>query len=398
MVNNYFHQIGSGEVNYMAEQPKLRIVADENMPFVKEAFASFGEVVTAPGRAISRSQLTEADILLVRSVTRVDEELLHDTPVRFVASATIGIDHIDLGYLRDNSIGFAYAPGSNADSVAEYVLAALSVIARKTSMDLAGRTIGIIGVGNVGSRVFRHALTLGMKPLLCDPPKQRLTKCDLYRSLDEVLASADIVTIHVPLVTEGEEKTFHMVNDAFLDRMKSAAVLINTSRGSVVDEAAVLSRRKRIGSLVLDVWENEPSISGNLVAAADIATPHIAGYSYDGKVRGTQAIYEAACAWYFKNPVWTPPAAVFGGEVAVLDLTAKRENPVSGAILQAYAIEHDHERLKKILELPEGARTRYFDDLRKNYPKRSEFPHYSIKPGSCSEESVKVLGKLGFRI
>ena len=370
----------------------MKIVVDENIPLVMEAFSRFGEVVAVPGRSIDNRLLADTEMLLVRSVTKVDKMLLDGTPVKFVGSATVGIDHIDTEYLGENSIGFAHAPGSNADSVAEYVLAALCIISARTGRELSDLTLGIIGVGNVGSRVFRHALTLGMNLVLCDPPKKRLQNSELYRPLREVLENADIISLHVPLTTAGDDATIQMVNRNFLASVKKNTVLINTSRGKVIDEAALLDRRKDLGGLVLDVWNNEPRISNDLVNTADIATPHIAGYSYDGKVRGTKALYDAACAWYFKKPEWKPMISEVPAEL-ILD---EEHGPVSRAILQAYPIENDDRALRKILTMDADEQPRYFDELRRSYPKRREFGNFTIKPGCCSDEIREKLKHVGF--
>ncbi|MBN1761374.1 MAG: 4-phosphoerythronate dehydrogenase [Chitinispirillaceae bacterium] len=370
----------------------MKIVVDENIPLAVEAFSTFGEVTAVAGREIDNKLLADAEMLLVRSVTPVDGALLEGTPVKFVASATIGIDHIDTVYLKEHNIGFAHAPGSNADSVAEYILAALCVISGWGERKLSEMTLGIIGVGNIGSRVFRHALTLGMNPVLCDPPKKRLLRSEMYRPLQQVLETSDIITLHVPLTTSGEDATVEMVNRNFLASVKRKAVLINTSRGKVIDSAAVLDRRKDLGGLVLDVWENEPGISADLVNVTDIATPHIAGYSYDGKVRGTKAVYDAACAWFFKQPEWEPDITDAPVE---LQLSEEYE-PFSNAILQAYPIENDDRALRKIISLEKDEQPRYFDELRRTYPKRREFPSYSIRKGSCSGEVLEKLRRLGF--
>jgi erythronate-4-phosphate dehydrogenase len=371
----------------------MNIVVDENIPLAAEAFSTFGSVTAVSGRAIEASMLRETQMLLIRSVTRVDAALLEGSAVKFVASATVGIDHIDTDYLKANNIGFAYAPGSNADSVAEYVLSALCVISGWGKRSLSDLTLGIIGVGNIGSRVFRHAITLGMNVILCDPPKKRLLHSELYRPLNEILENADVISLHVPLTTAGEDATFRMVNRNFLASVKKGAVLINTSRGRVIDEVALLDRRKDLGGLVLDVWENEPAINPDLVNVTDIATPHIAGYSYDGKLRGTKALYDAACAWFFKTPEWEPALTD-----APVELSLSNEyEPFSHAILQAYPIENDDRGLRKIVALEKVEQSRHFDDLRRNYPKRREFSGFTIRKDSCGKEVLQKLMSLGFQ-
>jgi erythronate-4-phosphate dehydrogenase len=375
----------------------MQIVVDENIPFAGEAFSAFGDVITVKGRDICSRHLQNAEMLLVRSTTVVNETLLKGTPVKFVASATVGIDHVDLGYLSENNIGFAHAPGSNADSVAEYIITAIIHSAGKNGYHLGNLTIGIIGVGNVGRRVVTHADTLGMRSLLFDPPKQRTQQGGVYRPLDEVLAESDVVSLHVPLITGGENKTAHMVDESFLRRMKKGAVLINTARGKVINEQAVISHRRRLGGLVLDVWDNEPAINTNLLQICDIATPHIAGYSFDGKVRGTLAIYEAANAFYARKPQWNPSTYIFNEPAGTIDLGLDAD-PVSSAVMRACPIIHDDRTFRKICTMEEQGRSAYYDEIRHDYPRRMEFPHYVIKTNGHSLKSIEQLRLLGFTI
>ncbi|MCK4325827.1 4-phosphoerythronate dehydrogenase, partial [bacterium] len=212
---------------------EMKIVADKNIPFVEEAFGKLGEVATLPGRQINSSAVKEADVLLVRTVTRVDERLLKGSRVRFVATATIGLDHVDLDYLKKKGIGFASATGCNANSVAEYIVAALLIFAQRYEFSLSGKTIGVVGVGNVGSRVVEKAGILGMNVLQNDPPLARKTGESRFRPLEELLQKSDILTLHVPLSHEGEDATYHMANEALFEKMKKGGFFINTSRGAV---------------------------------------------------------------------------------------------------------------------------------------------------------------------
>jgi erythronate-4-phosphate dehydrogenase len=377
----------------------MKIVADANIPFVKEAFSEFGEVEVVSGRSIGRETIADASMLLVRSVTPVNRELLEGSPVKFVASATTGIDHIDTAFLSDSNIGFAYAPGANANSVAEYVIAAIVLFAEKNSIDLKGKTLGIIGVGNVGGRLFSLANAIGLRCLLNDPPKKKLTKSDFYIDLDTLLAQADILTLHVPLVKSGENPTFHMANDAFFSKVKKGTLFINSSRGGVVDEAALRANRKRLGGLVLDVWENEPGISLETLKMADFATPHIAGYSYDGKLRGTNMVYEAACAFYFKSKTWLMEKCIQEGAAQSLDLR-KCPDPLAQAVVRSCPVVEDDERLREALEINDDKkRADYFDGLRNSYPKRLEFSHFSLQcSAETPPETIEVFKGLGFRM
>ncbi|MHC4143793.1 MAG: 4-phosphoerythronate dehydrogenase, partial [Planctomycetota bacterium] len=262
----------------------MKIIADANIPFVAECFSSIGEVEVVAGREITPGIVAEADVLLVRSITPVGEDLLAGSKVRFVATATIGIDHIDVDFLRRHNIGFASAPGSNANSAAEYVIAGLLEIGQKYALDLEGKSIGIIGVGNVGSRVAKKCAALGMDVYLNDPPLhpplRRQTGDAKYLPLKE-LFTCDFITLHTPLTFERPDKTFHLANEEFFKSLKKGCVFVNASRGGVVDSAALKAaiQSERFGAVVLDVWENEPDIDTDLLQMVDLGTPHIAGYS-----------------------------------------------------------------------------------------------------------------------
>jgi erythronate-4-phosphate dehydrogenase len=283
----------------------MKIVADPNIPFVREAFGALGEIVFVPGRQMDAAIVRDADLLLVRSVTPVNAALLDGSRVKFVATATIGTDHIDLDYLQSRSIGFSSAAGSNANSVAEYVVTAMLEVAHRRKFRLRDKTLGVIGVGNVGTRVSRYAEALGMRVLRNDPPRARTERLTDFVPIERVLSDADIITLHVPLTKEGAHATHHMVAKDTLAALEDRRpILINTSRGAVVDNKALLKAidGERLGGVVLDVWENEPNISPELLDVVEIGTPHIAGYSFDGKANGTQMIYEAACKFFGIEP------------------------------------------------------------------------------------------------
>jgi erythronate-4-phosphate dehydrogenase len=376
----------------------MKILADSNIIFVREAFAGFGRVDIVDGREITHDHLEGVDVLLVRSITQVNRELLNGTSVKFVASATIGTDHIDCGYLKENNIGFAHAPGSNGNAVAEYVVSALVHLAQKKNRELSGLTLGIIGVGNVGSRVLAHAQALGMRCLLNDPPKKALTGSDIYIPLSSVLRESDVVTVHVPLVTNGNDATHHLVSGEFIASMKKGAMLINTSRGDVLDEKSLTHARQKLGAVVLDVWKNEPKPHAGTIAACDIATPHIAGYSYDGKVRGTEMIYEASCAYFFKKINWQAPD--MSGERKRIQLDNKNpEDVLSATVFAAYPIMEDDARFRKILDIETEKQGAFFDTMRRTYPKRLEFCNYTVSVGKkCPQATLSMLSNLGFKV
>ncbi|MBD3347325.1 MAG: DUF3410 domain-containing protein [Chitinivibrionales bacterium] len=371
------------------------VLADTNIRMAESAFSQFGTVNCMPGREITKEHLNNVGMLIVRSVTRVGEELLRETPVKFVGTTTIGIDHIDTGYLRDDNIGFASAPGSNADSVAEYVVSALFHLNKGS--DFKGKTIGIIGVGNVGSRVCARARTLGFQCLLNDPPKKKRTGCDIFRELPEVLGQADIVTVHVPLENEGEYATRHMINDSFLSMMKEGAILVNTSRGNVSDEDAIVKNRSKLGGCVLDVWQNEPDLSEKTLSVADIATPHIAGYSIDGKIRGTKMVYDAACAFLFKENKWDAGDYRKEGTQYSIDLK-ESSDPVFDAMRFVYPIMEDDAALREITSKKAEERASYFDSLRANYGDRYECLKYSVVCSKGQEREAGILKGLGFSV
>ena len=353
----------------------MKIVADANIPFVEECFSSMGKVEVVAGSDVTAEVVSDAEVLLVRSVTKVDSGLLSGSNVRFVGTATIGVDHIDIEYLRDNNIGFASAPGSNANSVAEYVVAGLLELGKSVE----GKSIGVAGVGNVGSKVAKKCEALGMKVLLNDPPLQRQTKDAKYLPIERIF-DCDFVTLHTPLTFEGEDKTFHLADEKFFSSLKKGSVFFNTSRGGVVDSEALKRAIKSggLGSVVLDVWEDEPSIDVELLEMTDIGTPHIAGYSFDGKVAGMIMIYKAACEHFgiegrYEVGDFLPVAAV--GE---LEMDSELEDVLHQTVKKIYDIKKDDSDLRRILEEPIGKRGKFFSGLRKNYPVRREFQNTRV--------------------
>ncbi len=379
----------------------MKIVADENIPFVKQAFEKLGEVVTYPGRHINSAAVKESDILLVRSITRVDEPLLRGSKIRFVATATIGCDHIDIDYLKKESIQFASAAGCNANSVAEYLAAALLILARRHGFSLSEKTIGVVGVGNVGSRVVEKAGILNMNTLQNDPPLSRKTGELHFRPIEEILKQSDIITLHVPLTYEGQDATYHMVNDSFLEKMKKGSFLINTSRGAVVDNPALLMsfRQNKLKGAVLDVWEGEPEINEELLRAVELGTPHIAGYSLDGKTNATILIYRAVCH-FLKVPCdWqlpelpSPPCP----KIEVDDSGENDEKILAEVVKKAYDLERDDKALREVLEIPQSQRQIFFDQLRSKYPVRREFNSIEVNVKGANQELSQKLKALGFR-
>jgi erythronate-4-phosphate dehydrogenase len=376
----------------------VKIVADANIPLLAEAVGPLGEVVALPADRITADAVRDADALLVRSVTKVDEALLGGSRVRFVATATIGFDHIDQAYLAANGVGFAYAPGSNARSVAEYVLAAIFTLAEKHGFRVADKVLGIVGCGNVGGRLARLAEGIGMRVLRNDPPLARETGDPRYVSI-EALPEADIVTFHVPLERSGPDATYHMINDGLLGDLGRGVILMNSSRGSVADSAALKKAvdAGRIGSLVLDVWEGEPNIDLDLLDRVHLATPHIAGYSYDGKINGTRMVLEALCRHFGLAREWDPAPLMPPPAVPRVRLPGglSVQQALGRAIRAAYDIEADDTRLREIAGRPPQERGKYFSTLRKKYPVRREFPSMTVElaaPDAAVEAALRAIG------
>ncbi|WP_103019982.1 4-phosphoerythronate dehydrogenase [Salinibacter altiplanensis] len=382
----------------------LNILADANIPRVEDAFGPFGTVRRMPGREMEPSDVAAADVLLVRSVTPVGPELLEDTDLRFVGSATIGTDHVDRAHLRSRGIPFAHAPGSNADSVADYVVAALLALARRRGVSLEGRTVGIVGCGNIGGRLARRLPALGMEVLKHDPPQARAAeaagKPHSFVSLNTVLDTADVVTLHVPLKESGPDPTHHLVDEAFLDRLGDGAWLLNTSRGAVVDGGALLEARRQggLGVAGLDVWENEPSPDPALIEAVDLATPHIAGYAHDGKVRGTEMLYRALCEELGAEARWEGTAAIRPSSTDALRCRAPDPRlPVADwgfqLARQAYDPTVDDASLRDLVALEPGARGAAFRRLRAQYRRRREMQQHTVPATAVPSAHERIVAE-----
>lgn len=331
----------------------MKIVVDDKIPFIQEKLTLLAdEVVALGGATISATDVRDADALIVRTRTRCDESLLKDSMVRFVATATIGFDHIDAPYLEQAGIEWVSCPGCNAASVAQYVESALLLLQQEKGVTLGQATIGIVGCGHVGSRVKGVAERLGMRVLISDPPLGH----DGFVSLDDIAREADIITFHVPLTRDGNYATWHMVDDAFLHRLYRVPYIINTSRGGVVDNTALLTalQEGRIRDAVLDVWEGEPQLNLDLLQRVFIGTPHIAGYSADGKANADNMVIEALCR-HFNLPV----------PEKVLPPKLPANFRYTGNPLELYNPLTDSEALK--------ANPSNFEYLRNHYPLRREY-------------------------
>ena len=372
----------------------MKIVADENIPFLKGVLEPFTKVTYLPGDHISHDVVKDADALIIRTRTICNRKLLEGSSVKFIASATIGFDHIDDKYCKKQGISWTNAPGCNSSSVQQYIAAVLVHVFRKHKLSAADLTLGIIGVGNVGSKVANLGNILGMRVLLNDPPRERREGSAIFTELYDLIHQADIVTLHVPLTFSDPDKTYHMVNNQFLNCLKHDCILINTSRGSVVNEPALKQTLKqgRLKGTILDVWENEPDIDRELLQIVDIGTPHIAGYSQDGKANGTSMSVKAL-AHYFNLPLgnWYPdllPAPV--QPEIYLDENAETPETIWYKLIHhTYPIERDDLALRK--------ESQYFENLRRNYPVRREFKAYNVVPDNLPFSLTEKTKQLGFQ-
>ena len=378
----------------------MKIVVDKDIPLIEECFSAFAEVLKFDGRKINSAAVKQADVLIIRSITTVDRDLLQSSNVRYVATITSGTDHIDLQYLRDNEIGFADAKGSNARSVAEYVLSSLLVLMEQAGIDLTTKTAAIVGYGHIGTLVHSFLQQLGIECLINDPPLQDLAGGDHFCRLEDVY-SADIITLHVPLEKTGRYPTRGMIDADFLGRLKKNAILINTSRGEVIDEQALLEflTGEHAAGVVLDVWPGEPEINTDLLARVDIGTAHIAGYSLDSKLHAVATVYKRICEYFHLDYNDNILARFLDNTVAEITLTAASGvlDAAQMAVLASYDVRTDSSALRQVLDLPSAQRGVYFDDLRRNYRIRREFNALQVNlPAGCAALADRLAG-LGFR-
>ncbi len=278
----------------------MKVVIDHKIPYIKEAIEKIAdEVVFLPGNAFTPEAVKDADALIVRTRTRCNRELLEGSQVKFIATATIGYDHIDTAYCQEAGITWTNCPGCNAGSVEQYIFSTLCLLKEKKGVDLEKAVLGIVGVGHVGSRVKRMAEALGMKVLLNDPPRADRGE-EGFVDLETILRESDVITFHTPLNREGKYATYHLVDENLLFSLKRTPFIINASRGEVVDTASLLAALAagKVRGAVIDTWEYEPCISRELLEVAFLATPHIAGYSADGKANATRMSLEALCRFF----------------------------------------------------------------------------------------------------
>lgn len=378
----------------------MKLVVDANIPASEACFAEFGKVVRLPGRNITPQDVKAADALLVRSVTRVDGALLANSRVRFVGTCTIGTDHIDTAYLQAHDIAFASAPGCNAEAVVDYVLASLLTLAERQGGSLRQRCVGVVGVGNVGSRLRARLKALGVKVLACDPPRAAREGSAGFAPLSTLISQCDVLCLHTPLVTEGPYKTHHLLGAKQLKSLKPGSILVNAGRGDCLDNAALAHQLSQQAGLtaVLDVWENEPTIDPQLQALAALATPHVAGYSLDGKLRGSLMIHHALAEHLGRQSSLTladicPPPAL--GELT-LQQAIPTEDALRLCLRAVYDPRRDHDRLAR--EMQQQAIGNAFDRCRADYPLRREFATLNVRLKGEAISLAPCLRAAGFNV
>jgi erythronate-4-phosphate dehydrogenase len=373
-----------------------KIIADDKIPFLKGVLEQFADITYLPGGRTLQDDVKDADVIITRTRTLCNETLLKGSSVKLITTATIGYDHIDTDYCDKAGIRWINAPGCNSWSVQQYITAAIITLVHERNLKIQNLTIGIIGVGNVGSKVAAAAEALGMKVLLNDPPRKQRENNNDFIELDELLAKSNIVTCHVPLEKEGPYPAYHLADETFFGKMKDGAVFINTSRGPVTDTKALKKAvNTKLSSYILDVWEGEPNIDLDLLDGAFIGTPHIAGYSNDGKANGTAAcVREIACFFgieALKN--WYPdavPAPPMDTEILPDGNGKSREQIIYEVVTHTYPIWEDSERLKQSPHT--------FESQRGNYRIRREFKNFSINARNVDNEILSTLKKIGFKI
>lgn len=376
----------------------MLIVADENIPLLDAFFAGFGDIRRVPGRSIDRATVEHADVLLVRSVTNVNRALLEGSKVRFVGTCTIGTDHLDLDYFNEAGICWSSAPGCNARGVVDYVLGSLMTLAEIEGADLTQRTYGVVGAGEVGGRLIKVLKGLGWNVKVCDPPRQAAEGGD-YVSLEQIIEQCDVISLHTPLTRSGDSATWHLFDQQRLQQLKQGAWLINAARGPVVDNVAlreVLLEREDLQA-VLDVWEKEPEVDPALAELCVLATPHIAGYSLDGKQRGTAQIYQAYCAFIGQ------PAAIALSDL--LPATWLSEVSLHGDSDPAWALamlcrgvydpRRDDADFRRSLVGNVAEQRAAFDVLRKQYPVRREIEGLKVRIEGDAPRLRQIVAALG---
>jgi erythronate-4-phosphate dehydrogenase len=373
----------------------MKVIIDDKIPYIKGALEPFAEVIYLSGKNTTSVVVKDADAIITRTRTICNEKLLAGSSVSMIATATIGFDHIDTEYCEMAGIEWTNAPGCNSWSVAQYLMAALHALALEKKLILSEMTIGVVGAGNVGSKVARFCKAIGMNVLVNDPPRQRAEGDTGFVSLTEIQENADIITIHTPLTYEGEDKTFHIVDQLFIDSCRDGVFIVNCARGEIFETRSVVDAliSGKINEAIVDCWENEPDIDQDLLDRTFISTPHIAGYSRDGKANGTSMSIQSISRkfnlgidnWQCENVEL--PENTF---IEIDGLGKTTQQIIAEAVLFTYPILNDSNRLKNSILT--------FEKQRGDYPVRREFPVYTVNAKNTSAEVIKILSELGFQI
>jgi erythronate-4-phosphate dehydrogenase len=386
----------------------MKILIDENMPYAAELFGQLGEVITKPGRTLSADDLIDIDALMIRSVTKVNHNLISKAnKLQFVGTATAGQDHVDLALLAERGITFTSAPGCNKVGVAEYVLSALMVIGQQQGFSIFDKTIGIIGAGNVGSYLAQCLDALGIRYLLNDPIKEQEGDARQFHSLEAIQAQCDVITVHTPITKYGEYPTHHLINEAFLDALQPDAIFINAARGPVTDNQALKKALQLSQSglgkkltAVLDVFEFEPQVDLELLPLLAFATPHIAGYGLEGKARGTTMVFNSYCAFLNIDQAVEASSLLPIAPVPNVSLSRKWDDATLFSLIQLiYDIRQDDALFRRNMLETKGNEAQMataFDQMRKNYWDRREYS--AITVAGKVDFGVESLAKLGFTV
>ena len=373
---------------------RIKIIADNKIPYLKGVLEPYADIEYYPGKMITSRIVKDADALFIRTRTKCNRDLLDGSNVKFITSATIGFDHIDTDYCKKQKIIWTNAPGCNSSSVQQYVASALVTLSRKHGFSLRNKTLGVIGVGHVGTKVVSLAEYLGINVLLNDPPRMRNESPCGFVTLEGILRDCDIITFHVPLNMSGEDKTYHMIDNKLLEQTNHDSFVINTSRGAVADTNALKNALKsgKIAGAVIDVWEGEPEIDNELLDLADIATAHIAGYSADGKANGTAMSVQAVSKFFnlgIEN--WRPDNILLHDNtvISINNKTKSYEDIIAEAVIATYNIMEDNKRMRQ----SPGT----FEKQREDYPLRREFSSFTVKLSNKDKEVERVLRRMGFK-
>lgn len=376
---------------------KIKLIADDKIPFLKNVLEPYTNISYLPYDRITKQSIKNADALIIRTRTKCNAEVLEGTSIKYIATATIGFDHIDANFCEQNNIRWSNAPGCNSTSVQQYIAAALVYYAHQKKIQLDTLTIGIVGVGNVGSKIQEISKIFGLKILLNDPPRERVEGGRKFVSLDQVLEESDIISFHVPLSINGPDKTFQLADEVFFNKLNNSKIIFNTSRGEVIDTAAMINaiNNRKISFSLLDVWENEPKIGMKLLNLVNIATPHIAGYSTEGKAKATAVCVNALNDFFNLGLTqnWHPGNLPIPNNPSIIkiDCAGKlTQDILYQLIISTYDILQDDQQLRN--------RVYDFEKLRGEYPVRREFSFYSVQLMNSNKTIDNLVKELGFKL